>query len=374
MALSKIAALQPRAWSLLSRAVRTGRVAGAYLFAGREGLGHWPLAVSFAALLNCRSRQEQGDTLLPCGECPSCHAIDHLNSRLLQIVAPIPSHKNLDEAIELTNQVLAAKRKEPLAILSSAAQVTIPISLAREVKQRLTRKEEAGHIRVVLFYQMEKMLAQSADALLKMIEEPPADTVIILSAETPDALLSTIRSRSQMVRLERVSEQAIIDYLHTHNGTAEAKAKLAARISDCNPGRALEIAAEEDGGELSRRSTAFVLFKSLFLDAPPQTVSHIYDMLGERDRGEAEETLRLWATLIRDCAAYAGTGDESAIINCDFAPDLMKFSARFVDASVAAAMQTAVKNALADIRLNAHIHTTMAALALRLGAVLQTRR
>ncbi|MCM2271782.1 MAG: hypothetical protein NDJ18_04415 [candidate division Zixibacteria bacterium] len=372
MKLSDIRFLQPKGWSLLARAVAANRVAGTYLISGKEGLGHWQMAVSFAALLNCRTRQEIDGIPAPCGECASCHQIAGINSPALNIVLPIPSHKDLKEAIDLTNESLEYKRKEPFWILSSTSQLTVPIDMAREVKRRLAMKGDQDSTRVVLFYQMEKMLHASADALLKMIEEPPADTVILLTAEKAETLLPTIRSRAQLIRLERIKPQLCAEYLAGHYSLSPEKAMLYAQVTDGNLGRAVELAADEDHDDISQRATGFLLFKSLFLEPAPEAISRMLEFT--TNRGEAESLLLFWGSLVRDCASYAVAGDDEQIINRDYTVDIKKLSQSFADPEVASAMTEQIKNTLADMRRNVHIQPSVAALALRLGAAIKTAR
>jgi hypothetical protein len=364
MELSDIRHLQPKAWSLLARSVAAKRVAGTYLFSGKEGLGHWQLAVSFAALLNCSNRAEVDGVSVPCGQCSSCHQIAGLNSGSLNIVVPIPSHKDIKEAIDLTNAALEYKRKEPFWILSSTSQLTVPIDMAREVKRRLSMKGDQEHTRVVLFYQMEKMLTASADALLKMIEEPPSDTVIILTAEKAETLLPTIRSRAQLIRLERIKPQLCAEYLVAHYGLSPEKALLYAQVTDGNLGRAVELAADGERDDVSQRATGFLLFKSLFVEPPPEAISRVLEFT--HDRGQAESLFLFWGSLIRDCANYAVSGDEEQIINRDYAVDIKKLSQP--------AMTDAIKNGLADMQRNVHIQPSVAALSLKLGAAIKTAR
>lgn len=370
--LSDIRYLQPKGWSLLARAVGANRVAGTYLISGKEGLGQWQMAVSFAALLNCRNRQDLDGIPAPCGECASCHQIAGINSPSLNIVLPIPSHKDLKEAIDLTNESLEYKRKEPFWILSSTSQLTVPIDMAREVKRRLAMKGDQGSTRVVLFYQMEKMLHASADALLKMIEEPPTDTVILLTAEKAETLLPTIRSRAQLIRLERIKPQLCAEYLVGHYGLSPEKAMLYAQVTDGNLGRAVELAADEDHDDISQRATGFLLFKSLFLESAPDAISRMLEFT--TNRGEAESLLLFWGSLVRDCAGYAVAGDDEQIINRDYTVEIKKLSQSFADPEVASAMTEEIKNTLADMRRNVHIQPSIAALALRLGAAVKTTR
>jgi DNA polymerase-3 subunit delta' len=360
---------------VLSRSFDSRRVASTYLFAGREGIGHWPLAVSFAALLNCERpirTDNELNPVRPCGDCSRCRKIFALNDPGLFLIVPIPSHKNFDEAIDLTNEVLEEKRKEPFKILSSATQTTIPISMAREIKKSLSRRAETGVTRVVLFYQMEKMLQQSADALLKLIEEPPPDTVIILTAERPESLLPTIQSRSQKIRLDRVPEDIAVQYLTERLGIDADKARLLVRISDGVLGQAMEMAqGEEEDEESSRRAVGFLLFKSLVVDKNPATIAHLLDLIKSNDKGETDQLLRLWQSLIRDCLYYSSTGDNEHLVNVDFIPEIVRLSRTFDRPDLGPHLVSHIKNTLADLRRNAHIQTALVALSLKLKADLR---
>ena len=343
------------------------------MFSGREGIGQWPLAITFAALLNCESPNKSDNhdcPVAPCGTCSRCRNILALSHQALSLIVPIPSHKNLEEAIELTAAVLEEKRAEPYCILTSSTPTSIPISMAREVKRALSRRGDPGITRVVLFYQMDKMLAQSADALLKLIEEPPPNTVIILTAERPESLLPTIQSRSQRIRFERVPEDVAVRYLKEHYDIDGDPARLAARISEGVLGRAIALSTSSDDGE-SRRAVGFLLFKSLVLDDNPDMVGHLIDLVDMRDRGEIEELLRLWQSLMRDCQYYAASGDDQNFVNVDFASEIVKLSRAFEHTGAASAAAGHVKNALADLKRNVHIPPALVALSLKLKADLR---
>jgi DNA polymerase III subunit delta' len=369
-----ISRYQPKAWSILARSAATGHTASTYLFYGREGLGHWPLAISFAALLNCRNqrRSEFSGDVLPCGECDSCRQIFGVNSAGLFVVVPIMSFDNMTEAVELTNQALDQKRSEPFTILTAPKQTSLPIDMAREIKRHLMLKETSGSKRVVLFYQMEKMLQSSADALLKLIEEPPEDSVILLTAERLEALLPTIQSRAQHIRLDRVPEEAAIAYLVDGYRLESTRAKLLIRLANRNLGQAIDLASHDDGDDDSRRGIGLMLYKSLFHDTNPQVVARLVDLMPRSDRGEAEELLQLWQSLTRDCANFAVNGDEDELTNIDFLPEIKACAPKFGNSDLAAGMLPVIKNALADLRLNVHIQVALIAVVLRLTRLIRT--
>jgi len=370
-----ISTIQPKAWAILSRSFGADRMAGTYLFHGPEGRGRWSLAVALAALLNCsgpiRSREDE-HLAFPCGQCRSCRNVFSLNFEGLLFAVPLPPHKNPGEAIDLTNEYIEAKRREPFRIVSSPTGANIPIATAREIKRRLSRKAPEEITRVVLFYRMEKMLAASADALLKLIEEPPEDTVVVLTAERPDSLLPTIQSRSQKIRMERIPGRTIKRYLTERYDLRENRAQLLARVSDGSLGKALEMTGGDEDEDSSRRAVGLLLFRSLLLDDGPQVIAHLTELINAKDRSGAENLLRLWQSLIRDCARYAVVGDDSELTNLDFAPEVKRLSPQFAGINLASRMIEEIKITLADLRLNVHILGALTALTLKLKSNIES--
>lgn len=282
-------------------------------------------------------------------------------------MAPIGPAKNIREMYDLTNKFLDIKRAEPLRLTSASTTLNVPIDMAREVKKKLSLRGGEGIVRVALFYRMELMLKASADALLKLIEEPPSDTVIILTADRPESLLPTIQSRSQCIKMDRVSPELIAVYLNINYNIPEKKAMLLARISEGLPGRAVamtETDKEEDG---SARAIGFLLFKSLFIESAPGTVALITELVNDRNRSEAEELLRFWQSLIRDCAYYAVSNDREELVNIDFTAEIPRLAEYFSSSSLAGKMTADIKNTLADFKVNVHIQSALAALAIKLA-------
>ena len=134
------------------------------------------------------------------------------------------------------------------------------------------------------------------------------------------------------------------------------------------------IESDQDSDETSQRAVGFLLFKSMMLDSSPTTTSHIVELLSDNDRSQAEQMLRLWQSFVRDCAHYAVTGEAERIVNNDFRGEIMTFAPRFQSAEVVSAITTEIKNTLADIRLNVHIPTAVAALVLRVRDAFRASR
>lgn len=210
------------------------------------------------------------------------------------------------------------------------------------------------------------MKKTSADALLKMIEEPPANTVVVLIADNPDSLLPTIQSRAQKIKIPLVSPKLIKEYILENYELTESKAELYSRISEGSIGKALMMIESSEASGQVDRSVLFLIFKSLFKENGASTLSQMNDMLSPRDRAEAEALLHLWQLFIRDCAHYAVSQNEEEIINIDFAAELKLLSVYFKSSQLASKMAGAIKNTLADLERNVHIQGALMALALQM--------
>ena len=206
----------------------------------------------------------------------------------------------------------------------------------------------------------------SADALLKLIEEPPPHTVIMLSAEKPDLLPRTIQSRSQKIRLQAIPPPVVQSYLEANYEISAKRADLVARICDGSIGKAIDMIADDDEGEASQRGLWLLLFKSLFSEAPAEAMARMTDVVGSRAAADASGMLELWQSLLRDCSGMAVIDDDSAVVNIDFIQELRKLAPLFSDVRLSRRITEHIKNALDDMRRNTHIHGTVAALMLRI--------
>lgn len=358
-----------RAWQILSNAYKQEKSSSTFLLYGKEGSGRWLHAVAFTALMNCENPQDTGTVMIPCHECRNCLNIFHLNFESLKIALPIPPHENkVENAIDLTNEYIALKKDEPFAVLKASKSTNISIALAREIKKSLGMRIEGNDTRVVLFYKMERMRHDSADALLKMIEEPPAKTIIMLIADNIDSLLPTIQSRAQKIKVPPVKVEDIKSYLLDNYDLTEKKAELVSRLAEGSIGDAIDLieGSSEDGH--SDRAVNFLLFKSLFLDTGAETLSRMNEMISARDKSIAIDLLTLWQHLIRDVARYAVTSDEAEISNIDFLSDIRSLSSYFNRKNLASELAESIKFTLADLNRNVHIQGALMALVLKMKA------
>nr|MBN2277508.1 hypothetical protein [candidate division Zixibacteria bacterium] len=342
------------------------RIASTYLFYGDEGVGKWAGGIALAALLNCEKPvvDETGNVFDACGECRNCRQISGYNFAEMYFAVPLPPHRNAAEEVDLTLEYLKLKKKEPYHIVSSTRQLTIPISMAREIKRRTAIMPPRGVKRVIIFDQMEKMLAASADSLLKLIEEPPPETVIILTARDPEHLLPTIQSRAQKIRFKPIGVEEISDYLKAGYDLPDEKAGFYARLARGSIGRA--ITSIENENESSLRQTAFLVFKGLFTRDNPSSAAIACEFINPNDRGETERVLTWWQSFLSDIIRLKFGRDSSAIVNNDYGPELGKMGDRVTQGDGFSRMLNDIKETTLSLRRNVHIKPAVVKLVFNL--------
>ena len=167
---------QQQAINQLRTALRSGHLAHAYLFSGIEGIGKFTAAVAFAKALNCLTHADDS--------CDNCAACRKTEKRLHPDVFFIEPDKNI-----------------------------IKIEQVRDIQKKIIFKPLEGRKKVVIIDQAEKLNLHAANCLLKTLEEPPDDTVLILVANTALPLLPTILSRCQSVRFAPLGAEMISFFL-----------------------------------------------------------------------------------------------------------------------------------------------------------------
>ena len=186
------------------------RVAHAYLFAGPDGIGKSQVAMAFAQLLCCPESVQSDDA---CGECRTCR--------------------------------LMSERRHPDLVVLEPEGAFIKISQVREMTKMLRFPPVEAATRVILIEPADKLHPAAANALLKTLEEPSPRNLFILTTNQPNALLTTIRSRSQQVRFSMLERQLVVGWLVQNSELDEETAQEVAAISGGSLGLAVQLSAPE---------------------------------------------------------------------------------------------------------------------------------
>ncbi|GAB3836205.1 DNA polymerase III subunit [Hymenobacter jeollabukensis] len=233
---------------VLRQSVRRQHVAHAQLFRGAEGSGALALALAYAAFLNCENRQPEDS----CGQCPNCRKIDRLVHPDLNFILPVTTTKAVSKDA-LSHKFTADWRTFVLAdgglyqglndwmqhIGADNKQGSISKEEAVQLLKLVSLKAFEAPFKIVVIWLPELMHPAAANAVLKLLEEPPPATVFLLVSQQPDKLLPTILSRVQVVPVPRFQEPDLTQYLVDNYQVPEAKARQLALVSEGNLGAAL---------------------------------------------------------------------------------------------------------------------------------------
>ncbi|TAH16792.1 MAG: DNA polymerase III subunit delta [Runella slithyformis] len=236
----------------LIRSVQNNHVAHAQLFDGPAGGAGLALALAFATFVNCEDPQPHD----ACGRCASCIKMKKLAHPDIHHIFPLPrAPKDGEELLaELTPQWRTFIAESPYQTLpnwlahinaTNNQQGIIPIKESRNIIKKLSLKAYEGEYKIMLLWQPELLNGQSANALLKILEEPPAKTLFLLITSQSDKLLTTIISRAQRVAVRGFSDAEVADYLQ-QKGIDPKRAQQIAYLSEGNMATARHLASEVD--------------------------------------------------------------------------------------------------------------------------------
>jgi len=196
----------------LSESVRAGTLPSSLLFQGPRGVGKQRLALWLAQRLLCT------DDAPPCGKCKSCRYVRDLTHPDLHWVFPRPRLKDADPDLEQVRddyaEATAERAGDSGLYAAPSGSEGIYVATVRSLVQRASMTPAMGSRKIFILGDAERMVPQegadmAANAFLKLLEEPPADTTLILTSSEPGALLPTIRSRVVAVRVPPVADAAV---------------------------------------------------------------------------------------------------------------------------------------------------------------------
>ncbi len=286
-----------------------GRVP-ALLFTGPEGVGKEYTAIDFARRLCCaRDPKCRLDGEL-CESCRQALALEHTG---IHLVYPTPSQgtgeKEGDDESDI-GKVLEEKRQDLFAVPVFAKKTSIRVARARAVIRRANSKPFGSPYNVFILVDAHAIREEAQNALLKLVEEPPAHCVLILITPNPDTLLNTIRSRCQRVRFSPLEDKVVGKLLVAYYGVSKETAGVAASLSRGDIHRAREIAADFDA---EGRQWVFDLLANIPTKPASWAVGQALSIARRTNRDSAARFLDDLAVAYRDVM----TGDETLFINRD---------------------------------------------------------
>jgi DNA polymerase III subunit delta' len=235
---------------LLLKSVKQNHVAHAQLFLGKEGSANLALALAYATYINCEQKQPYDS----CGTCGSCVKMNKLVHPDFNFVMPVTSTKNVKEA--LSHKFMSEWREFVLSspyqglnewmqhIQAENKQGNISKEESRQLVKLVSLKAFEGDYKIVIIWLPELMHPTAANALLKLLEEPPVKTLFLLVAQSAEKLLATITSRTQILQVRNFTDKEVIKYVLDKFGTDSDTAYQIAQLAEGNFNAAAKLTSE----------------------------------------------------------------------------------------------------------------------------------
>jgi DNA polymerase III subunit delta' len=331
---------QPRARTLLERMVQDGRLPHALLFWGPPGSGKSVAAMELARWLNCREGLAG-----PCGLCDACIQFRTLENPHLNYVLPLPGKALVDsEEGELTEAgatelaaIFRRKAEEPYSAAAYTGGQFVLIGQIRAVLHWASRKSFDDLPRVALIDHADRLREEAGNALLKLLEEPPPNFILILTARDQEDILPTLRSRCQAVEFDRLKADTIAHYISREDKIDTATAQRIARLCGGDLSRALEFSEQPQQAQDLHELAINIVRHSLGRN--PIEFDTLLEKWNPLTLADQYLILEIISTWLRDAALLQnlGSAGEARIIHSDRLDLLQKFVANCPGADFATA-------------------------------------
>lgn len=359
--------------------VEEDRVPHALMFCGPSGSGKMALALAFASYLLCQHRHD-GDS---CGSCPQCAMVRKWAHPDLHFTFPVIKssdssadykpvsddfsrewHEQLSEGVYFTID-------QWLRMMNAAnQQAIITVKESDEISRKLSLKSSQGGFKISLIWLPERMNEQCANKLLKLIEEPPAQTVFLLVSEEPGQLLETIRSRTQRFDIRGIDTSDIQEALVDRRGIDTDAAQRIARVAEGSWTKVLQILdADNESHE----------FLDLYIRINRMAVAR--DIAGMRDwsedctkqgREKQRRMLRYFHRMIREGFMYNFHQAELSYLTLE-EENFIKKQATFINEDNVIILSELMDECIRDIGQNANSKMVFFDLALQLTRLIRKR-
>jgi DNA polymerase III subunit delta' len=272
---------------ILQRLLKNGRVNSTLIFAGPDGVGKGRFALAFAKAVNCQKTPAGAYAPDGCDECSVCRRID-------------------------------AGVYGDVTTIRPDGQF-IKIAQTREITEEIYFRPREGRHRFFIIDEADRLREEAANSLLKTLEEPPPTSTVILLTARPDALLLTIRSRSQRINFTALSVAEMEKYLAENYPRPAPDTALLARITE---GRIGQATAFDLSVYRQERRTLIELLELLASGDNRYRLLKAAEYIGKKEREDFEKEIALISSLLRDMFLLAAGRNAGSIVNIDAADRL----------------------------------------------------
>jgi DNA polymerase-3 subunit delta' len=309
----------------LRKSVRTGHFPQALVLAGPKGAGKYTLSLMLAQAVNCLNPTESDGLPDYCGQCHNCERIGAAANLEERVAEAVAAREDMRDADKRETRILIQTHPDVLIVPPDPPQLLIKLGQVRQVIHVAYYRPPVESARSFSIFTSSAFMKEAANSLLKVLEEPPPHTSLILLTENPQELLPTIRSRAVVHRLGALPATELETLLAERRPELKPQQRtLAARLSEGAVGRALTI---DLGVYVASRQDALAILKTALREPDYSQLFHATETYRAGADGQEKtlNLLRAMGSLVEDLLLVVA-GSPQLVRNVDLDAELERMA------------------------------------------------
>ncbi len=365
---------QEKTKALLLKEAKKGRISHAQMFIGDRGIGKLPLAIAFSQYLLCESPSAKDS----CGTCNACVKVKQLVHPDIHYVFPVVKSSQSkvsvsDDRREQWNTFVKQSHyfnlqmwQEHLDEMGKNAQIGVDES--RNILKKLSLKSYSGKYKIMIIWLPEKMNTSAANKLLKILEEPPENTLFFLVCDAIETILPTIISRTQIIKVPNLKVDEVKDYLIKEKKVPAPQAQSIASLTQGNLVEGIIMSQGDVANNQYFESFVKLMRAAYAIDAI--ALMDVAEELGGIGRENQKNFLRYGLHMFRESLIYNYLGAEKVNVKDEEKTFLNKF-AKFINNQNITALITEFDSAIYHIDRNANAKLLFSDLVIKLTKLIK---
>jgi len=337
----------------LIQTVKENRISHAQLFLSCDGSGALGLAIAYAQYINCLNKTATDS----CGTCSSCRKYERYIHPDLHFSYPFFASKDVKVAVDVLEEWRSMLLQNTYVDMNSwrarlnaeNKQANINIAECHDIIKKLSYKAFEGDTKVLIMW-LPEYLDRGANALLKIIEEPPAHTLFILVANHQDQILSTLLSRTQITKIPKLSDLDIQAYLQERHALTQEQAAEYSFLADGNLIEARSLVEHE----ANNNAELFAEWLRMGFKGDVLGMMGFVDKAASWGRENQKNFLRYGISFLRECSLLLSGADALVKLPPRTLDTARKLSANVLDLPMAEAIISELELAHYHIERNAN--------------------
>ena len=309
----------------LRESVRSGRFPHSLILAGPRGAGKYTLALMLAQAVNCLEHPLADGLPDFCGHCSNCTRIAAAANLDALVAEAVEARDDLRETDKRETRILIQTHPDVLVVPPDPPQLLIKLGQVRQAIHVAFYRPPVEAVRAFTIFTSSAFMKEAANSLLKLLEEPPDHTSIVLLTENPQELLPTIRSRAVVHRLGAIPPSDLESLLADRRPELKPRDRtLVARLAQGAVGRALSLDLD---AYLASRQDALIILRTALKDPDYAQLFHATETYRAGADGQEKtiHLLRALSSLVEDLLLVVA-GTPHLIRNIDLATELNRLA------------------------------------------------